>query len=713
MDREVTNEQVEHPRCAILPSPEKLNVSINSLGQDLTNTQGDFNNVWQWARQKEFLNTTIFVDAVTVDEGKQLEALVYESLIKFAFSSAVDPIRNTFSPENDELVLLYYTGHGLDVQSANGRSSSPLLDNDYFKIAENGRTSDRTVKGGELCLHDFGYCDLMGLLTPWIKAVNEESRNAPGVKKNKHLVVIADSCYSGVLVQDLKKLPIEESPWKEFKENGCTVTVQSACGSDEPTFGGYFTPCFVYFNKPENQPFLRKLKNEWDGKSEEEKNAYRAVDLPSERLVATTMPSERLISKDPILLLPVIQGLTLTLFPDAGFFKFCFLSFSGIVGSKVRALTPPAIDTFLSQVHFTILDYKLKIIANGTPMALVLVDDPNDTTHVVCVHIHFYNATTDLGNVSRVNLVHRKRPTNPDYLGHLLWREDTPDDLDCLSHLLWWEDTPDDAPDDAPNDAPNDAPDDAPNDAPNDAPDDAPNDTPNDTPNDAPNDAPNDTPNDTPDDPPNDTLNDAPNNTPNDAPNNTLNDAPNNTPNDAPNNTLNDAPNNTPNDAPNNTLNDAPNNTPNDAPNNTLNDAPNNTPNDAPNNTPNDAPNNTPNDAPNNTPNDTPDDTPNDISHGKWKFEPPFTTELVELVKQCKDYVEKNDPSGIWADSTRWNMEQSFNNLFRLKERSTWMEDYVKKTTEKNSQAPTLYGHYIFVVCIIIISMVLAYAGYY
>jgi hypothetical protein len=503
-DRKVTNEYEKRPRCAILLSPEKLNQSYNSRGQDATNTRRDLNDVCQWARQAGFLNTEFFVDAINVDENQLLEETVYNSLINFAFGSAVDPIRNTFSPEDDEMVLLYYTGHGLDGQSANmlnadlpnGQSSSPLLHNHYFKIAEN-RTSDRTVKGGELCLHDVGFCDLMGLLTPWIAAVNEESSNVPGVKKNKHLVVIADSCYSGVLVQDLQQLAKTPGPWNA---NGCTVTVQSACGSDEPTVGGYFTPCFVYFNKPENQPSLQKLKDEWDGKSEIEKNAYREVDLPSPQ-VATTMPSERLISteEDPILVLPVIQGLTLTLFSDAGFFKFCFLSFSGIVGSKVRALTDTAIDTFLSQVHFTILDYKLKKMLNGTPMALVLVKDPNDTTHVVCVHIHFENANTgDLDNVSGVNLIHHNRPTNVGNFGHLF-------EEDC--------------------------------------------------------------------------------------------------------------------------------------------------------------------------------------SDRKWKYGRPLTPRLVKLVEQCRNYVEQKEP-GRWADSTRWNIRQSYHNLFRLKERSTWMEDYVKKMIEKNSQVP-------------------------
>ncbi len=499
LDREVTNEYEKHPRFAIIPSPEKLNESYNSPGQDATDTQGDFSNVWQWARQAGFLDSEFHTEAIkTADRGGQLEKPVYKSLINLAFGRLVYPIRNTFSPENDEMVLLYYTGHGLGPKALpNGQSSSPRLDkvglSNSFKYFE-----DRTVKGGELCLHDVGFCDLKGLLTPWIAAVKEESSNVPGgVKKNKHLVVIADSCHSGVLVQDLQQLANGGGPWNV---NGCTVTVQSACSSDKPTFGGYFTPCFVHFNKPENQPFLWKLKNEWDGKSEIEKNAYREVDLPSPQ-VATTMPSERLISteEDPILVLPVIQGLTLTLFSDAGFFKFCFLSFSGIVGSKVRALTDTAIDTFLSQVHFTILDYKLKKMLNGTPMALVLVKDPNDTTHVVCVHIHFENANTgDLDNVSGVNLIHHNRPTNVGNFGHLF-------EEDC--------------------------------------------------------------------------------------------------------------------------------------------------------------------------------------SDRKWKYGRPLTPRLVKLVEQCRNYVEQKEP-GRWADSTRWNIRQSYHNLFRLKERSTWMEDYVKKMIEKNSQVP-------------------------
>ena len=422
---------IERPRCAILPSPEKLKKGSSSPGQDETNTRGDFDKVFQWLTSLNFLNIGFLVDVkTTVDQGGQLEDTIYRSVIRLAFS-AFDPIRNTFRPQHDEMVLLYYAGHGLSEQGAtmlkeanlikeNLTSPFPRLDKvgysdpeQYFKAAETFLKQNEKVKGGELCLHDVGFCGLQGLLKPWIAAVKEKSTNIPNgsVKMNKHLVVISDSCYSGKLVEDLEQLALTPGPWNE---NGCTVTVQSSSGSGEPTFGGYFTPCFVHFNKPENQGKLQKLKQKWDEKSEIEKNAYRAVDLPSPQ-VATTMPSEKLSSRedDPTLELPKIQGVQLTLFRDAGFFKFCFLSLSGIVGSKARALTPEAATPFLSQDNFVILDYKLKTMLNGTPMALVLVDDPNDEVHVVCVHIHFRNSvTSNLKNVSGVNLIHHKRPTN-------------------------------------------------------------------------------------------------------------------------------------------------------------------------------------------------------------------------------------------------------------------------------------------------------------
>ena len=155
----------------------------------------------------------------------------------------------------------------------------------------------------------FGYCDLEGLLEPWITAL---TRSRP--MKNKHLIVIADSCFSGMLVKDLQKLALEKSPWNQ---NGCSVTVQSACSSDEVNFVGYFASCFVHFNKPENRACLEKLKQKWNDESEIRKNdfKYRHLHLPSPE-VATTMPLDKLSSTIDCPTME-FQNFPLTLFHDA------------------------------------------------------------------------------------------------------------------------------------------------------------------------------------------------------------------------------------------------------------------------------------------------------------------------------------------------------------------------------------------------------------
>jgi len=43
-----------HPRCAILPSPEKLDVLIGSPGSDKTDTLGDFDLIKDWVTKSEF-----------------------------------------------------------------------------------------------------------------------------------------------------------------------------------------------------------------------------------------------------------------------------------------------------------------------------------------------------------------------------------------------------------------------------------------------------------------------------------------------------------------------------------------------------------------------------------------------------------------------------------------------------------------------------------
>ena len=430
---------VRRPRCGIIPSPDKLDISINSPGEDEIETRRDFNRVWKWL--SGCLNIGFYTDVkTTIDRDEQLEPSVFKSAIRYAFQ-AFDPIRNTSSPEAEEMVLLYYTGHGLSPSSSG--SSSPLLkevgySREYFAAAQPYITPNRKVKGGELYLHDVGYCDLQGLLKPWIAAVKEKSTNSSGDKKLKHVVIIADSCYSGKLVEDLAGLNQSPGPWNE---NDCTVTVQSACNSHEVTFGGYFTPCFVYYNQTgglvqqiqgnaqqiqENDQHISELDGlirEWNGKIEREKDAYRKIELPSPQLATTRLPGNVDSENDPVLKLS-FQGFQMYLFRDAGFFKFCYLKYSGALRPPL-ALDGDTVQTFLERDMFNIIDYKLTKMRNGTPIALFLVrnpgdqdqvDNPGGQDHVICVRIHFSNSTTALANISEVNLVQHQCPTYPSLL---------------------------------------------------------------------------------------------------------------------------------------------------------------------------------------------------------------------------------------------------------------------------------------------------------
>lgn len=284
----------KHPRCALLPSPEKLNTSNKSPGSDVTDTLKDFKRIIKWVKEKKLLNQG-FYDLYR-DEEKQLEENSFANAVMLAFSTAFVAMRNTRSPDLEELVFWFYAGHGLGKETAKTLQylSTPCLSNVGLSpnqhddaIVFNFVQKERKVQGGELCLHMGGFCDLYGLLKPWIAAVKSESIIAPGQKKNKHLVVILDSCHSGIIAQELKEF--EKQVRKEdesfLKEN--SVTIQAACGPNERTFGGYFTPPFLYLNDPQNKKLLEQLRKSWKQMTDEKKDEYRSIDLPSPMVVTT------------------------------------------------------------------------------------------------------------------------------------------------------------------------------------------------------------------------------------------------------------------------------------------------------------------------------------------------------------------------------------------------------------------------------------------
>ena len=109
-----------------------------------------------------------------------------------------------------------------------------------------------------------------------------------------------------------------------FSENqgllheGCSVTVQASCKSNEKAVGGYFTPTFIFLNDPANKNYLDFLKGEWGEMNEEDKNIFRSLKFSSPVMETTR---NDLDNTSPTLEIEE-QNFKMTLFRDAGFFKF-------------------------------------------------------------------------------------------------------------------------------------------------------------------------------------------------------------------------------------------------------------------------------------------------------------------------------------------------------------------------------------------------------
>lgn len=357
-------------RCALLPSPEKLDEALRSPGSDKTDTIEDFGRVKDWLTNAQLLNTGFY--GTNEEQRQQLETCEFGSFIQLAFNNAFAAMRNTASPEHPELVFWYYAGHGLGKETAAtlDYSSTPRLSEmelmipNYNNAANAFVKENRKVKGGELLLHQVGFCDLYGLLKPWIAAVKEKSSNAEGAKKNKHLVIILDSCHSGIIAQELVEFQRQAQKIDKTLLDENSVTIQAACGPDERTFGGYFTPCFVYLNKPEHSGLLNGLKDQWGKMKEKEKKEYKLIDLPSPMVVTTKLQSSA-ESQAATMELDV-QGFKLTLFQDPAFFKFCSIKVYQhqdeklFEGKDMRTLNSHSAEEFMGSRYFVVLDYKLK-----------------------------------------------------------------------------------------------------------------------------------------------------------------------------------------------------------------------------------------------------------------------------------------------------------------------------------------------------------------
>ena len=441
----------------IIGSPEKLERDGNP-GSDLTNTRRDLELLDVWGRKSKILS----YPATTT----------FDSKVKIAFHPLFEISHPTF---------LYYVGHGLDKEKASELhySASPRLDElmarfvryrdrpDYdplFHVLDTlkEKCDGRKVKGGELFLHQFGFCDLYGLLKFWCAGVcdyvnvhddcypslnfgktwipeyekawfledeepwfleDEEpwflEDEEPWVPNlfNSQLVVILDSCYSGEVAQQLHDFVSDIREKVPSPPDGINITIQAACGTDERTFGGYFTPVFTYLNDPENEEVLEKWKDEWKKMTEEARSNYKSLDLPSP-MVVTTLPAP-----EDTTMKFTFQGnfgwkTSVTLFPDAGFFKFCFVKVhrhqdKTLFEGQDRVLDGTEAKILMDNGEFKVFDYKLKTFSGssgqaarfrGNPVGLFLLEVPSgELKLIICAHIHFAHNNT--GYHTRINLV--------------------------------------------------------------------------------------------------------------------------------------------------------------------------------------------------------------------------------------------------------------------------------------------------------------------
>lgn len=400
---------------SILRSPEKLNSWADPSGLDLTDTKSDFELVNLWAQKRGIYKQPGY------DFTKDPD-LIFEGLVRSAFNPDIFLCK---------LTLWYYTGHALDKEKARKLyySSTPCLDKfekdyvmlDFFLQRDEclKKCNGGKVKGGELFLHRFGFCDLYGPLRSWIAACKKKQTLSqscplmckPSLCNNQDLVIILDSCHSGEFARQLHNFLEVMKGIDPTLMNGKTITIQAACGPDERTLGGYFTPLFTHLNDPQNEELMETLKKEWDSMKEEEKSKYSLPDLPSP-MVVTTLPQPEGVTMEMN-----IENFKLTLFPNPGFFKFCLIKVYQhedfkLFEGKDRVLDKTSAKNFMDSSPFTVLDYKLKTMSTGpykgNPFGLFLLQDLKDKNKAICAHIHFAKDNTQ--RCTRINLVHLKKP---------------------------------------------------------------------------------------------------------------------------------------------------------------------------------------------------------------------------------------------------------------------------------------------------------------
>ena len=153
---------------------------------------------------KQFLEDSSAVEEITRFVGRDDT----NSLTRQAFLSKLDKLLQ----EDSDVFILYYAGHG-----TSGHPDIP------------------DCAPGALCMKSDGYISLDDLINAWVGFGTYHRRG-------KRFVVVADSCHSGALVEQLRATHEDR---RRKRLPNLNMAVQSACGANELSMGGVFTRPFL------------------------------------------------------------------------------------------------------------------------------------------------------------------------------------------------------------------------------------------------------------------------------------------------------------------------------------------------------------------------------------------------------------------------------------------------------------------------------------
>ena len=358
---------------------------------DKTDMNGDFSRMHSYSK-----------DVLKMESPHPSCVVVSEFLME-----NVEAIRNSLSYLNTDnpfrLQILHVIGHGLTEERAEAIRNSAVSDkvviecwkwplvNCEVDIGKPPEEVARNVEKGDIVVFASGF------LSPnWVV---DRLRERDQYSIETTVVIIFDSCYSGRWNERIS-MSLQEAPLRFTN-----VVVQTACRSDEESWGCVFTPSFSALQSAKDSEISNTAQAAYGDRLSEIQNPTFFCHEAEEVGHFSRCSSSGVVEVDTF-------GVKLRFFDDQNpefFHKFVqnkiVEAARGIPDSDLKNF----FDSFESEEKIRFLCYKLKKHSSGTPMALILIEwipnqqEPPQWYHL---HLHFDNfQNMKLTSVNHVDVI--------------------------------------------------------------------------------------------------------------------------------------------------------------------------------------------------------------------------------------------------------------------------------------------------------------------